>query len=281
MAIYMRFPNGRKKVFTLSYDDGIRQDRRLIEILDRYGLKGTFNINSGWCEKDADYERHDGRMSAEEIQALFENSPHEVAVHGFEHAYDHVLHSNCMANEILKDRKNIEQMTGRIIRGMAYPFGTVSDRLVECLKACGIVYSRTVMSTEAFALPSDWLRLDPTCHHSNGKIFELCDKFINDNPDLPEMFYVWGHSYEFDNNTEFNSWEHIERLAKKISGHKDIWYATNIEIYDYIRAYENLIVATDYSKVYNPSAIDVWIRKGNWHDGDIYCVKAGETLVLN
>ena len=106
----MTFPNGLKKVFTMSYDDGVRQDRRLIEILDRYGIKATFNINCGIFEADADYERQDGRMSAEEIKVLFENSPHEVAVHGLEHAYDHILHPNCMANEILEDRINIEKL---------------------------------------------------------------------------------------------------------------------------------------------------------------------------
>ena len=43
----MRFPEGRLKAVTFSYDDGVRQDERLIEIFDKYGVKGTFNINSG------------------------------------------------------------------------------------------------------------------------------------------------------------------------------------------------------------------------------------------
>lgn len=41
------FPDGKKKALTLSYDDGVEQDRRLVEILNRYGIKATFNINSG------------------------------------------------------------------------------------------------------------------------------------------------------------------------------------------------------------------------------------------
>lgn len=281
MAIYMRFPNGLKKVLTLSYDDGVRQDRRLIKILDKYGIKATFNINSGTFEEKADYERADGRMSAEEIKVLFENSPHEVAVHGLEHAYDHVLHSNCMANEILEDRKNIEKVTGRIIRGMAYPFGTFNDKLVDCLKTCGIVYSRTVISTEKFDMPNDWLRLEATCHHSNERLFELCDEFIAGDPRLVQMFYLWGHSFELDRNLENNNWEHIEKFAAKMGGHDDIWYATNIEIYDYTEAYNRLIISTDCTRIYNPSAIDVWFKKGTWNDGELYCVKAGETIEIN
>ena len=46
-SIFMKFPGGRKKALTLSYDDGVEQDIRLIQIMKEYGLKGTFNLNSG------------------------------------------------------------------------------------------------------------------------------------------------------------------------------------------------------------------------------------------
>ena len=45
--MYMKLKDGKSKVLTLSYDDGVVQDIRFIEILDKYGLKGTFNINTG------------------------------------------------------------------------------------------------------------------------------------------------------------------------------------------------------------------------------------------
>ncbi len=41
------FPEGKHKVFTLSYDDGKCADRRLIEIMNRYGVRGTFHLNAG------------------------------------------------------------------------------------------------------------------------------------------------------------------------------------------------------------------------------------------
>ena len=44
---YIRFPGFKLKAVTLSYDDGVRQDKRLISIMQKYGLKGTFNINAG------------------------------------------------------------------------------------------------------------------------------------------------------------------------------------------------------------------------------------------
>ena len=60
-----------------------------------------------------------------------------------------------------------------------------------------------------------------------------------------------------------------------MGGRDDIWYATNIEIYDYVKAYENLILSADCSAVYNPSSVDVWIDTG-----DTVCVRAGETIRL-
>ena len=38
--------NGKLKAVTFSFDDGITQDIRLIELFNKYGLKGTFNLNS-------------------------------------------------------------------------------------------------------------------------------------------------------------------------------------------------------------------------------------------
>ena len=42
----MLFPGKKRKVLTLSYDDGVEQDIRLVEIMKKHGLKGTFNINT-------------------------------------------------------------------------------------------------------------------------------------------------------------------------------------------------------------------------------------------
>ena len=43
----MRFPGGRMKAFTMSYDDGVEQDRKLIGIMRKNGVKVTFNLSSG------------------------------------------------------------------------------------------------------------------------------------------------------------------------------------------------------------------------------------------
>ena len=111
----MKLKDGKSKVLTLSYDDGVVQDIRLIGILDKHGLKGTFNINTGrYLPEDAQRETYSGRMKLSEAQALFQNSPHEVAVHSLTHPFLETLKKPQILVEILEDRKNIEAQYGRL-----------------------------------------------------------------------------------------------------------------------------------------------------------------------
>ncbi len=275
--MYMKLKDGKSKVLTLSYDDGVVQDIRLIRILDQYGIKGTFNINSGcYLPEDAERKKFYGRMKLSEAKQLYMNSDHEVAVHAFTHPFLEKLNNDEILMEILEDRRSIEEHYGTIARGMAYPYGTYNNQVIDCLKKCGICYSRTTKSTESFKLPENWLELHPTCHHNNPKLMELSKKFVEEKSRYicdNWLFYLWGHSYEFDNN---DNWEVIEKFAEYVGGRDDIWYATNIEIYDYIKAYENLQTSVDKRIVHNPSAIDVWFV----HRGETHCVKGGQTLYL-
>jgi len=272
-CIFMRFPEGKSKALTLSYDDGVKQDKRLIEIMKKNGLKGTFNINSGLYASEIGNTGI--RMSKREAQELYRNSGMEVAIHGLTHPSLDQLPENLCTYEILQDRINLEEEYGGMIRGMAYPNGKFNDSVVTSLKQCGIAYARTVISTEQFAIPTDWLRLPATCHHKNPRLMELAQEFADNKFDMkPVLFYLWGHSYEFDYNVPNNNWGVIEEFAEFIGNRDDIWYATNIEIYDYIRAYNQLIFSMDCRRVYNPTCITLYFdtKKGK------YCVKPGELI---
>lgn len=274
--MYMKLKDGKSKVLTLSYDDGVVQDIRLISLMNKYGIKGTFNINSGlYLEESAVREKYYGRMKLSEAKELYINSGHEVAVHAYTHPFLESLKSQEVINEIMSDRMAIERDYGTIARGMAYPYGTYNDEVVDVLRHCGICYSRTVLSTLNFEFPQNWLTLHPTCHHNNPKLMELAERFLEGTKYKCKnlMFYIWGHSYEFDNQ---DNWQVIEDFFKVVSNKDDVWYATNIEIYDYVKAYEGLVVSADGKRVYNPSATEVWFLEGN----TVYSVKGGETINL-
>ena len=273
--MYMKLKDGKSKVLTLSYDDGVVQDIRLIGILDKYGIKGTFNINSGmYLDESAERDRFYGRMKLSEAKELYIGSGHEVAVHGLNHPFLDRIKPDEILSEILEDRKNIEAQYGTLARGMAYPYGAYNDTVIDMLKRCGICYSRTTRATDSCYMPSNWMALHPTCHHNSPKLMELARVFAEGVLRYPgdlRLFYLWGHSYEFDNN---DNWQVIEQFAEYMGGREDVWYATNIEIYDYVKAYEALQTSLDKSIIHNPTAIDVWF----WQNGATHCVKAGETL---
>ncbi len=276
----MSFPGFCKKALTLSYDDGTIFDKKLIEIMSKHGLKGTFNINSSFIGVDDEYCAKYRRLHVEELPALYEKNGIEVAVHGVKHLSLPKFDSAIQLKEILDDREALEKTFGKVVKGMAYAYGAYDDDVVRRLKDCGIEYARTVISTEKFDIPTDWLRLPATCHHDNPRLMQLADEFLADEDITyyygvkPKLFYLWGHSYEFNDH---NNWEVIEAFAEKVGGKADVWYATNGEIYEYVKAYENLRYSVDGKLIHNPTATDVYMS----YQGQTLLIPAGKTVKSN
>ena len=281
MMNYMLFPEGKQKALTLSYDDGVQQDIRFIEILDKYGLKCTFNINSYYLEEEersyapGQVHRRMARREATEVYSKAIANGHEVATHGYSHPFLDKLPSEMISYEIVEDRKRLEEMFGKIIKGHAYPYGATSANVVEVLRNCGILYARTTAATKRFDIPTDWLRLPSTCHHNEPSLMQLADQFLNEPSRYPNprLFYLWGHTYEFDNN---NNWEVIEKFGEYIGGKDDVWYANNMQVYEYVEAYRALQFSSNGNTVYNPSCQTVWFISGT----DKVKVAPGETVKI-
>lgn len=259
--VYVRFPGFKLKAVTLSYDDGVRQDKRLISIMQKHGLKGTFNLDAGLLSNT--YEGiEQGRMSKQEILDLYLPSGMEVAIHGFRHFSLSKVDTNLAINDIVCDRKELEKLFGRVIVGMAYANGAYNEEVINLLKAIGIRWARITGQNEKFDLPANWMEWQGTCHHNNPRLMDLAKEFL----ELKEknyywgrklqLFYLWGHSYEFDNN---DNWGVFEKFAEYIGNKEDVWYATNGEIFKYLQACDRLEFSMDGSFVHNPSSIDVYI----------------------
>ena len=223
---FIRYPGFRKKALTLSYDDGVVQDARLIQILDRHGIKATFNLNG--CNYAAQPPRQERpALTRAEALALYGNSGHEVAVHGYAHPFLELLPRGSAAWEIARDT-------------------------VETARLCGIAYARTTRVTHGFALPKDWLRLEATCRHKDPALPDLCRRFLEEDVRwVPKLFFLWGHSYEFD---EQDNWDVIETFCDVMGNHPEIWYATNGEIHDYLEAARQIRSTVNGSRIFNPTA---------------------------
>lgn len=249
------FPGGMNKVFTLSYDDGVNQDRRLIDIFDRYHVKATFNLGYGVLGHKPEGPFDISKVEKEEVKELYRD--HEVGGHGLYHSDLSALGDPYMMYEIIEDKKHLEGLVEKPLKMFAYPFGLFNSDVKKILKAAGYKGARTVRSTHGFDLPDDPFELDPTCHHNDERLMELAESFVRERSFRPQMFYVWGHGYEFDCD---NNWELIEKLVSFLDDNRrDIWFATNGEILSYLEAYDSLEYSVDGSMIFNPSATDIWM----------------------
>ena len=223
------------KAVTFSYDDGMTQDVRLIELLNKYDLKCTFNLNSQLLGTGNVAMRRGKRVARyrlqpNDVRKVYEG--HEVAVH----TLSHPNLVNCYEDEIIrqveKDRLALSELAGYEVVGMAYPSGLVNtdDRVADVIrKNTGVQYARTISDTHKFDLQEDLLQFRPTVFHLDfEKMMELGREFIELKAETPQIFYIWGHSYEMDYGEDY--WLQLEEFFKLISHRDDIFYGTNKEI---------------------------------------------------
>ena len=281
---FLRFPGGKPKAVTFSYDDGCIEDIRFSQILTKHKLKGTFNLNCDVLRKGS------GLSQADVEEHLLANG-HEIAVHGQLHRAEGGLRPIEGIRDVLECRLELEEKYGRIIRGMAFPdFGITKmyngasyEAIKQYLKELDIVYSRTLGGdNNRFTLPEDWLAWMPTAHHNNPALMGWLEEFLNFDYTAkgiycanrgPRLCYIWGHSYEFERN---QNWELAEQICAKVAGKEDVWYATNMEIYEYVTAYQSLVYSADGSRIYNPTLNTIWMER----DEKLYSIQSGEEVKM-
>ena len=272
-TIYKCFPGGKFKVLTMSYDDGRDGDRKLVEIFNKYGIKGTFHLNSGLIEK---YEplisdTYGGRVQRVEIKELYKG--HEVSCHTFTHPTIERCPMPQVVMQVIEDRKELEKIVKYPVRGLSYPNGSYNNEIKSMLRHVGIEYSRTVGSSDNFSMPKDFYEWKATCHH-NHNLLKNADEFIAlSKKQYLYMFYVWGHSFEFGRD---DNWNLMEQFCEKVSGRDDTWYATNIEIVDYMKVCDNLQFSIEGDFAYNPSAQSAWVSI----DNIIYEIPGGKQVLF-
>ena len=243
-----------RKYFTMSFDDGLEQDKKIIEICNLYGLKCTFNLNAGLTGaqnrvgrigdigfltypegskglrtlfKSQDHHR----IPADEVAQVYEGF--EIASHGYRHEALAMIKPDEMETSISSDIKELSRLAGYPIIGHAYPGGSSSDRVVACLKKYGVIYAREVWWTGSFSIPENPLRYRATSMVHSKKLFELANQFIAAEPQTGDLlFYIWGHGYELDFGTEHCNWKRFERFCEKIAGQKDVVYCTNKQAFE-------------------------------------------------
>ena len=226
--------DGKMKALTFSYDDGVMQDKRLLDIFNKYNLKATFNLNSGRFGVEARMVREGVeiehfKIQPDEVKTLY--AGHEVAAHTLTHPRLCKLDDEEVIRQVEQDRLELSRLVGYEVRGFAYPGGGINhdDRVVDLIqKHTNVKYARTIDNTYDFELQNDLYRFKPTIYHMEfDKMFELGETFLKMKPERPQLYYIWGHSYEFD---IANTWDKFEAFCEMMSGRDDIFYGTNQQV---------------------------------------------------
>ena len=226
----------KRKAITFSYDDGVTQDIRLIELLNKYGLKCTFNLNSELLRKPGILIRENQRIShykvhPKDVKYIYDG--HEVAVHTLIHPNLTTLDETEIIRQVEQDRMKLSELVGYEVVGMAYPCGGINndDRVAEIIKNnTGVRYSRTITNTDSFEMQKNLYRFNPNVYHvlEYDRLMKMGEAFISLETETPQIFYIWGHSYEMDFQPDY--WSKLEAFFALIGNKDDIFYGTNAEV---------------------------------------------------
>ena len=266
------YPGGKDRAFNITYDDGVTQDLRFVELLNRYGLKGTFNLNSELMVNGFSWFHPNGmevrRLDPDTAVWLYRG--HEIASHTKTHPYMHDVHGEELRHQLLDDKLALETMMGVEVKGFAVPFDHYSREIAECARECGFEYARMSEFSYSYAPCRDWYFWKTGFYHVEPGLEDYVDGFFESNEELA-VCQIVGHSYDLDAE---NLWNALEKIMERVSLDPRVWSCTNLELVRYLKAMEQVQITDTY--VHNPTDVPLWFRIRQ----DVILLDTGETAVL-
>ena len=270
MKIEKRYPEGRTKAFNITYDDGVTQDVEVIAMLNRYGIKGTFNLNSELMRTGFTWRHQCGmditRLRLEEVGDLYEE--HEIASHTLTHPYMDSLSDEKLCRQMGEDKRNLEAFFGREVAGFAVPFSYYDSRIARCAEKCGFEYARMSEFILTCTPCKDWYYWKTSVYHIMPQLLPFTEHFLETEEELA-VCQIVGHSYDLF--TE-HLWETMESICAKVSQHPEVWKCTNLELVRYLKAMEQAVISED--AIMNRSNRKLWFAV----DGNVLSVEPGQRL---
>lgn len=251
-----------KVIVTTSWDDGSVYDLRLLTLLEKYNLRGTFYISKS-VRKKAKINNY-GLLSSEDIIKI--SKTQEIGAHTISHPDLDKISIADAHREIDESKKWLEGLIQKPIKSFAYPRGIYNNQVVEIVKRLGFVYARTTIRSQidignplasgltlkcypVFPKNKDWgiiMRLKIICKNLRRnylvaikfKVSIFCifnwnvfaEKIFDSILKTGGIFHLSGHSWEIE---KYNMWDKLDKFFAYISHRKDILYLTNSEILEY------------------------------------------------
>lgn len=261
------YPGGKRRAFNISYDDGVIQDIRFVELLNRCGLKGTFNLNYGLTHSGFTWTHECGmtvrRLREQEVSAIYQG--HEIASHSYSHPYFDNMAEGDILKELGADKFFLERLSGREVAGYATPFYFYSDLMADCVKHCGFEYARISEESNDYSIPDDFYRWRGSKFHWDEDLEDFVQGFLETDQELA-LCQLVGHSYDLD---VLDMWDRMERICHAVGNAPDVWAATHIELVRYLRAMAQ--VKINGREIKNESDLPLWFET----DGKTVCVAPG------
>ena len=209
------FPGGKAKAFNISYDDGVVQDIRFVELLNRYGLKGTFNLNYGLMRRQFTWQHECGmtvrRIPEDQVVSVYEG--HEIASHSYSHPYFDNAPEYEILRELGADKFFLEKHFSREVAGYATPFYYYSDLMADCVRHCGFEYARISEESNDYSIPEDFFRWRGSKFHWEEDLVDFVQGFLDTGKELA-LCQLVGHSYDLD---VMDLWDTMEELCRRVS----------------------------------------------------------------
>lgn len=234
-------------IVTTSWDDGHPLDFKILELLEKYNLKGTFYIPLTNSENQVM-----DRNMINEISKF-----QEIGGHTINHKYLNLLNDKEAEIEITQCKVLLEEIIGQPIFAFCFPGGKYSNRDVQILKNSGFLFGRTTNLLSSTYSQSNLMNTTIQAYnHRSSTLIKHCVKRFNfkaiiDNSFLipfdrnflklaeysihrsiksDGVFHIWGHSWEIE---KYNLWPQIEDLFKILSVIPDIKFLSNTETWEY------------------------------------------------
>ncbi len=263
------YPNGKAKAFNITYDDGVLQDVRFVELMNKYGLKGTFNLNSALLESEFAWIHPNGmtvkRLPTSVVAELYKN--HEVASHTLTHPYLSQLTEAEVMHQMARDKENLERLTGRPVLGFAGPFSHWSPMIADCARKCGFVYARNAEERYSYAPPEEYYYWSAGSYHVMPGFRGFVEGFFHADEELA-LCQIVGHTYDLDAE---NMWDHMESVLRRVAEDDSILPMTNLELVRYLQAMRSAVITQE--EICNPSELPLWFEK----NGQVFCVAPSAT----
>ena len=258
------YPQGKRKAFNITYDDGVMQDLRFVELMNRYGLKGTFNLNSELMRTGFAWIHPNGmevkRLDVDTARWLYRG--HEIASHTLTHPYMHDLSEEALMRQLGQDKHDLEEMLGVEVAGFAVPFDYYSPMIADCAKRCGFEYARMSEFSRNYTPCRDYWFWKTGFYHIEPGLESFVAGFLETDEELA-VCQIVGHSYDLDAE---RLWGTMDGILRRVSRDPEVWSCTNLELVRYLKSMEQAELRDGVIR--NHSDNELWFEA----DGRVICL---------